>query len=518
MKTPPPPKRPRSAIELLTPREMAEVDELSARETPLGVLMARAGGAVAQAALRLLDNGGTRCVVILCGPGNNGGDGFVAAKILAEAGCRVAVFAQLPRDRMQGEARDAAQLWPGSVSALSRASFEETDLVIDALFGAGLSREIEGDAREVILRTNAWARDSGNPLLAVDVASGIDGESGKVRGCAICATDCVTFFRLKPGHILMPGRSHCGSVTVADIGIDAKVLASVAPPARLNTPVLWGKALPVPSMSGHKYSRGHAVVVSGPLAQTGAARLAARAALRTGAGLVTVATPTGALPVHAAALTAIMTRVADDPHDLSEVLHDARKNVVVLGPGLGVGAGTRAFVRAALGSERVPRGPSRHVVLDADALTSFAEAPEELFEAIRASVHAAVLTPHDGEFAKLFAQQLDLDAAKQVRTARAAAISGAVVVLKGPDTVVAHHDGRIAITASEAPWLATAGSGDVLAGMIGGLLAQSMATFEAAAAAVWMHAEAARLFGPGLISEDIAEMMPRVLSALYEVT
>jgi hydroxyethylthiazole kinase-like uncharacterized protein yjeF len=355
--------------------------------------------------------------------------------------------------------------------------------------------------------------------LAIDVPSGIDGASGLVRGVAVEASACVTFFRLKPGHFLLPGRLYCGALTLADIGIDPRLLATIKPQASLNVPALWAAALPVPRTAGHKYNRGHALVVSGPLAYTGAARLAARGALRAGAGLVTVATPADALAVHASALTAIMARVCDTPGDLEDILNDRRKNAVVLGPGLGVGQRTRDFVLAALagieidGDEGEPR---RAVVLDADALASFAREPQALFAAIKASLHAAVLTPHDGEFAKLFGTLIDPAASKLDRTRQAAALSGATVLLKGADTVVATPDGRASIAASDAPWLATAGSGDVLSGMIAGLLAQSMPVFEAASAAVWMHADAAQRFGPGLVSEDISEMLPKVFRQLFE--
>ena len=354
--------------------------------------------------------------------------------------------------------------------------------------------------------------------MAVDVPSGIDGATGLPRGAAVEASHTVTFFRLKPGHALLPGRLHCGALDLVDIGLPMEVLEGVAPRTSLNTPSAWLHHLPEPSLAGHKYARGHAVVVSGPIGQTGAARLCARGALRIGAGLVTVATPAEALPVHATALTAIMTRVADDADGLGAILADPRKNAVAMGPGLGVGAGTRALVHAALAAPDPGDNdaPPRSVVLDADALTSFADEPQTLFDAITASGHAVVLTPHDGEFAKLFGSVLDAKAPKPERVRVAAAVSGATVVLKGPDTTIADPDGRASIAMSEAPWLATAGSGDVLAGMVAGLLAQAMPAFEACCAAVWMHAEAARRFGPGLISEDIPDALPPVLRQLYD--
>jgi hydroxyethylthiazole kinase-like uncharacterized protein yjeF len=314
----------------------------------------------------------------------------------------------------------------------------------------------------------------------------------------------VTFFRLKPGLLLQPGRSHAGRIVIADIGIDARCLHEIRPALFHNGPALW--SLPRPTPLGHKYDRGHAAVVSGPATRTGAARLAARGALRVGSGLVTIASPPDALAVNAAHLTAIMLAPADGPDDLRALLADARKNAVVLGPALGVGDPTRALVDAALASEAA-------VVLDADALTSFGDGPDRLFLSIRRRASPVVLTPHEGEFARLFPKFAD-HGSKLDRAREAAALSSAVVVLKGPDTVVAAPDGRGAIADNAPPDLATAGTGDVLAGMIGGLLAQRMPGFEAAAAAVFLHGEAGRAVGRGLIAEDVPEALPRVFAAL----
>jgi hydroxyethylthiazole kinase-like uncharacterized protein yjeF len=391
----------------------------------------------------------------------------------------------------------------------------------------------------VVLRLNDWAKATGKAILAVDVPSGIDGSSGRICGVAIQARRTVTFFRRKPGHLLLPGRLRCGETLVADIGIAESVLAAIKPKTFANGPAIWRSLFPVPRIEGHKYSRGHALVLSGGLAHTGAARLAARGALRAGAGLVTVATPRDALGVHAAALTAIMTRLCDGPADLAGLLEDRRKNALVLGPGLGVGAPTRALAQVALEADSRSQDPARAIVLDADALTSFSGDALALARAIRASRSQAVLTPHDGEFARLFGElkadraaswadlepdRTALDAyflalaspSKLDRARAAAALSGAVVVLKGADTVVAHPFGGACIADDLPPWLATAGSGDVLAGMIGGLLAQSMPPFEAASAAVWLHGAAARHFGPGLVAEDIPENLPPVLRALFD--
>ena len=490
--------------ELLTPAEMSRADALTIAAGTAGIeLMERAGRAVADAAAAF----SPRRVVVFAGPGNNGGDGFVAARLLADRGIAVAVRLLGNAAALRGDAAIAAACWQGETAEATPEVPKETDLIIDALFGAGLDRPLAGKAAGVIEAVNA----SGRPVLAVDLPSGIDGATGAVLGCAVRAARTVTFFRKKPGHLLLPGRSHCGETQVADIGIGSEVLAEIRPHTFENGPDLWRDRFPVPRLEGHKYTRGHAVVVSGGASTTGAARLAARGALRAGAGLVTIASPPEALPVHAAANLAVMVRAAEGAPGLRVLLADHRLNAVVIGPGCGVGEDTRHQVLAALDG-------ARGVVLDADALTSFASKPEVLFEAIRRREPAAtVLTPHTGEFDRIFnALKKDSEPELKLEKARLAARqSGAIVVLKGADTVIASPDSRAVINANAPPWLATAGSGDVLAGVIGGLLAQEMPAFEAASAAVWLHGAAAAAFGPGLISEDLPEALPGVLRALY---
>ena len=493
-------------MELLTTSEMSRADALAvAAGIPSFALMTSAGRAVAAAAQVLVPEGP---VVVVAGQGNNGGDGFVAAAELMALGRSVRVLLVGERNRLKGDAARAAATWTGEVIAAAPDAIGRPALIIDALFGAGLDRPVEGQAGAVLDAVNA----SGVPVLAVDLPSGVNGSTGAVMGAAVRATETVTFFRRKPAHLLLPGRLLCGRVHLVDIGIPQHVLDQIGPMACENEPQLWRNALPVPRIDGHKYARGHTVVVSGGPAATGAARLAARAALRAGAGLATLASPRDALAINAAALTAVMVRPIDTATELVGMLSDRRLNACVIGPGAGVGQGTRDLVLAALNGRR-------GVVLDADALTSFEQVPDDLFTAIKGAREVSVvLTPHAGEFDRLFSvlfanSKLN---SKFEMVRLAASKSGAVVILKGPDTTVAAPDGRAAIADNAPPWLATAGAGDVLAGMVAGLLAQGAPAFEAACAAVWMHGDAARRIGPGLIAEDLPEALPAVTRALYE--
>ena len=497
-------------IEILSNAEIADADRIAIAGGIPGIeLMERAGAAVAHAVVARHPTGSQ--VVVVAGPGNNGGDGLVAARLLASRGYGVRVLLVGEAERIKGDAALAAKSWSGPLMPAEPASLAnngDADLVIDALFGAGLDRPVEGLPRAMIEGMNAQPA----PVLAVDLPSGINGTSGAVMGTAVKAVRTVTFFRKKPGHLLLPGRIHCGAVSVADIGVPASVLARIAPRTFENVPALWRESFPVPQLTGHKYDRGHAVVVSGSLWSTGAARLAARGALRAGAGLVTIASPSEALSVNAAANLAVMVRPVDGPGDLAKFLADRRLNALGIGPGVGVGEATCELVLTSLGGERA-------VVLDADAITSFSGDPPRLAEALRArSGRATILTPHEGEFSRYFGS---LDSRTKVgskleRARLAAQIGGSVVVLKGGDTVVAAADGRAAIAANAPPYLATAGAGDVLTGMTAGLLAQGMPAFEAAAAAVWLHGEAARKFGPGLISEDLPDTLPQVYRTLRD--
>jgi NAD(P)H-hydrate epimerase len=461
-------------------------------------LMEAAGSAVAEC----VHSGWPEAkIAVLCGPGNNGGDGFVSARCLHSIGHQVRVALLGAPETLHADARYMAQLWQGAIEPLTLSAINDVDVVVDALFGAGLSRPLDG----VCAQLARELRRKNLPVIAVDVPSGLSGDLGRPLGLdCIKATRTVTFFRKKPAHVLMPGRTLCGHTEVVDIGIPQDALRKLAPALWENGPQLWLGQLPWPEPQGHKYGRGHSVVVSGPAHATGAARLAARAALRVGSGLVSVASPTDAVSINAAALTAIMVKPFEGAAGLARLLLDRRLNAVAIGPGCGVGEDTRVLVG-------VVRRSGSASVLDADALTSFAAAPSALFDLLDDRV---VLTPHEGEFARIFPGVLD-EAGNRIDAARSAARSaGCIVILKGPDSVIAAPDGRAAVNTNAPPWLATAGSGDVLSGLVVGLLAQKMDPFAAACCAVWLHGQAAKLFGVGLIAEDLSEQIPSVLRIL----
>jgi NAD(P)H-hydrate epimerase len=478
---------------LLPPAQMSEADRLTIAAGVPGIeLMENAGRKVADAVSRRWP---PQPLTVLCGPGNNGGDGFVAARVLAERGWPVRLSLLGSLAALRDDAAQAAARWPSAVEALQPAAIDGAALIVDGIFGAGLARPVEGVAAAVIEAIGARRL----PVVAIDVPSGMDGASGQVRGIAPRAAVTVTFFRKKPGHLLLPGRGYCGETVLEQIGIPDSVLDQIVPETAESVPDWWLGAFPRPSLETHKYARGHALVAGGAV-MTGAARLAARAAARLGAGLVTVAAPESAFPIYAAALTGVIVHPVADLDGFRAFLEDKRRNAALIGPGAGVGSETREKTLAILGA-------GKRTVLDADALTSFAEDPDALFSAIRSP---CVITPHAGEFSRLF----DTAGDKPERARRAARRSGAVVLLKGADTVIAAPDGRVAINSNAPPQLATAGSGDVLAGIVLGLLAQSMEPFEAASAAAWIHGAAAGRFGPGLVAEDLIDAVVPVLQDL----
>lgn len=506
---------PEQALELLSPAEMAAADRAAIAAGTAGIeLMERAGRAVAEAAAGMAP--GPR-VVVLAGTGNNGGDGFVAARRLRQAGYRVTVALHGEPGALRGDAAHAAASFAGMVVPARPALFAGADLIVDALYGAGFRRPLDPGAAELVAAVNASAAR----VLAVDLPSGIEGASGlatagaalpqspAAASLAVIADATLTFVRRKPGHILLPGRLFCGRVSVGDIGIGPAEIAAAASRTFLNRPALWRNEMPRPSAGDHKYRRGHLAVLCGPPRHTGAARLAASAGLRIGAGLVTLCGGEAALAEAATQLTAVMLHPMAGPSDLAALLADRHFTALVLGPALGVGDATRGLVAAALAAPAA-------AVLDADALTSFATMPEGLFAPLRrrGQGNAVVLTPHEGEFARLFPDLADGAVSKLERAREAARRSGAVIVLKGADTVVAEPQGRASIADNAPPSLATAGSGDVLAGLIGGLLAQGLPAFAAASAAVYLHGEAAAALGPGLTADDLVAALPAALGRM----
>ena len=479
----------------MTPRQILSVAQIGAADraaiaagTPGVVLMERAGQAVADEIVRRFS---PRPAVVLCGPGNNGGDGYVVARLLKARGWPVRVLTLGPPQT--GEAKAAAAQWDGETAPLALPLGGE--LVVDALFGVGLTRPLSGEAAAAALE---MAERPGE-VVAVDVPSGLLGDAAQPAGPCACAGLTVTFHARKIAHALEPARSRCGEVVVADIGLadtDARLFE--------NTPQLWLARFPWPTSASHKHARGRMIVVSGPVASTGAARLSARAGLRVGAGLVTVLSPPEAVTVNAAHLEAVMLRPFETDLELESIAQQV--DAAVIGPAAGV---TESTLMNTLALARTGAA----LVIDADAITVFRSDPDELFSMLDRD---DVLTPHPGEFERIFPRLL-AGSPERIAAARAAAErAGAVVLLKGPDTVIAAPDGRAAVNLNGSPWLATAGSGAVLAGFIAGLVAQGMESFEAACAAAWIHAEAAAGFGPGLIAEDLPALAPAVLRRLYE--
>jgi hydroxyethylthiazole kinase-like uncharacterized protein yjeF len=493
----------KAELALLTTQQMAMADRVAiAAGTPGIVLMERAGRAVADVVLRRAGGGGA--VTLLCGPGNNGGDGLVAARLLREQGLTVRVMLPGGTDGFKGDAAIALARWAGPAEPLSALPDMQGDIFVDALFGAGLTRPLSGAFAEAA----AFLNGAGRPVIAVDMPSGVSGDTGRAEGIAVSASETVTFFRLKPGHLLQPGRSLCGPVTVADIGIPAgPALEATASTAFRNDPALWQQAWPKHEVDAHKFRRGAVAVLAGGIAGVGAPRLGARAALRIGAGLATILCEPEALPAHAArGPDALMQRAVADRAAFEAFLGDRRISAILAGPALGLDPRAQDLVRAVIASDR----PS---VLDADALTALAGFSDGGARLLRVRNGEMVLTPHEGEFQRLFGQEVSVagERSKLERARKAAALSGVVVVYKGPDTVIAAPDGGAAINATGSVALATAGSGDVLAGLIAGLLAQGMPAFEASCAAVWLHGLAGERLGTGLIADDLPEAIPALL-------
>jgi ADP-dependent NAD(P)H-hydrate dehydratase / NAD(P)H-hydrate epimerase len=539
--------------ELLTATQMRAIEQAAiASGGVTGLeLMERAGKGVVEAIFEEWPDlrATSHRAVVLCGPGNNGGDGFVVARLLQEWGWEVEVFLYGDPERLPPDARVNYQRWLGMgevrpLTAFDWPAVRGAAVAVDAVFGTGLARPVPPG----VWGSLVMAQEVGAKLVAVDILSGLCADSGRVIS-ETGFTDhpaalTVTFERAKLGHALAEGAVLSGPQRVVPIGLDRQMDALLRGPQEAAVVDSAGvSAFRLSKDTGHKYSHGHALILSGPSGRGGAARLAARGALRIGAGVVTVGCPSDAIPEHAARLDAVMLRGVADGAGLVGVLEDQRINALCLGPGMGVGDREVGVLAVALGlpnpvpgltrdlssggdegGKRGPgSGPGRGLVLDADALTILSQNPD-LFAALH---EACVLTPHAGEFARLFpdiAEKLAVPAttgpawSKVDATREAAKRAGCVVLYKGPDTVIAGPDGRCAINSAHddraAPWLATAGSGDVLAGFITGLMARGFSPFDAACTGAWLHVESARSFGPGLIAEDLPEELPKVFRAL----
>ncbi len=489
-------------LEILNNAQMAQADNLTIEAGAQGYeLMSNAGAAVARS---VFDHFPDFRVLVLCGPGNNGGDGYVAARLLKERGRHVTVASLKPLTELKGDAAQAAAGWSGGVETIENMDLKNKTLVIDAFFGTGF----RGNLPDHVAALFGNIREKRLPVLAVDIPSGVNGDTGEVDERALPANMTVTFFRKKLGHVLMPGKAWCGSVIVSDIGIQAGALNQTGTSAEENLPVLWLGAFRPKTLFDHKYSFGHAVILGGSN-MTGAALLAAQGCLRAGAGLCTVTGPEKNRFIYGAAMPSLIFETCESYDQFDAHIKDARRNAVLIGPGAGRDAPQKLWEAVYAACQPEEEGRSKSVVLDADALNVFQYQREKLVDGLHGQ---CVLTPHEGEFARLFP---DLEGGKIDKVREAASLTGAVVLLKGPDTVIAKPCGRCAVNTNAPPWLATAGSGDVLAGMITGLLAQGMPAFEAASAAAWIHGEAAKRYGPGLISSDLPEAVPQVLRDLY---
>lgn len=490
-----------AGTELLTTTQMYQADRLAIEGgVPGAILMEAAGRAVAD---RIIDYWETGSCLIICGPGNNGGDGYVVARHLQEAGWSVILLSTCNPEKLTGDAAVMRSRWDGPLQSIAKTDSLKIDLVVDAAFGAGFSGDLAPDLAALFATIQA----AKIPVVAVDVPSGINGDTGSVDKGSMTAAMTVTFYRAKPGHYLYPARMLCGRIEVIDIGIEDLYLETISPDTFTNEPVIWASDLQLLQPFDHKYSRGHLAVVGGGISSTGAARIASRCSMRAGAGATTLVSPPSALTTYAAALESVMVLACSDADVFSEWITEKRIGTILIGPGSGISDRTIAFVKSALKSKA-------NVILDADALTVFKDNPKLLFKLIRdKECGKCVMTPHEAEFARIFS----FEGSKLERARRAAHQSGAIILLKGADTVIAAPDGQAIINYNAPVYLATAGSGDALAGIIAGLVSAKMPVLNAAAAAAWIHGDAGTRIGPGLIAEDIEDVIPAVLSDLYEL-
>ncbi|MGN7661408.1 MAG: NAD(P)H-hydrate dehydratase [Anaplasma sp.] len=438
-------------------------------------LIRRAGAAVVRELVRHFSR---QPVVILCGPGNNGRDGAVVAKFLRSTGWQVRV---LEFSRRGGVA--------GGVGSETLDGFSISEkIVVDAIFGIGLSRPVVGD----ILRVIEWVNASDKCVVSIDIPSGINSDTGEVMGIAIKSDLTVTFSCLKFGHVISPGRYYSGRICVKDIGLEI-----FGPHAFRNSPSLWRELIPIPDYKSHKYNRGYAVVCSVGMRSVGAVKLATLGALRIGAGAVAVACEDSEIALYAGSLTAVMYKTYE------EAFCDSRVTALLIGSGGDVlDQYLKEKVLAVLNLDK-------KCVLDAGAISVFQDDVDVLLSHI--SGRSVVMTPHEGEFKRIFP---GLSGSVVERAKSAAEMSGAIVVLKGHDTVIAAPDARVVVNNNAPSSLATVGSGDVLAGIITGLISTGMPEFFAACCGVWIHGECGKRHAFGLIADDIIQRIPKELGIL----
>lgn len=482
------------SFEILTSEQMQKADQLTIEAGTAGFKLMERAGAGVSALVKSKYKG--RKILVLCGPGNNGGDGFVVASLLKKEGFAVRVACLVKASTLKGDAARAAKGWKGAVLSFEKLIVGLDDVIVDAVFGIGFARKLE----KTVATNFDQIKNSGNPVIAVDVPSGVNGSTGEADPHALQATHTVTFFRKKLGHVLLAGMALCGEVKVINIGIVDKTLDKTGYTAVENHPDLWKAHIHPKAPADNKYDYGHVLVFGGGRL-TGAACMAAHAALRVGAGLCTISSPPEAANVYRSYLPNIMVEQRSGTASFHSQMSDTRRNAIIIGPGAGV-EDAEGLRQAVLDVCR----DGRPCVLDADALTVFGGDPDILLKAL--GPHC-VLTPHEGEFGRIFP---DLKSGIKTERAKAAAKkSGAIILLKGADTVIAAPDGRLVVSTNAPPDLATGGAGDVLAGLLAGLLARHVPTFEAACAAAWIEGRAASLFGTGLMATDLFDQIPAVL-------
>jgi len=437
-------------------------------------------------------------IKILCGPGNNGGDGFVVAKLLKEDGyLNINLFCLVTKKKLKGDAKLAAKKFGDNFKSFSNFKISSNDVVIDGIFGSGLKKNISGNLKKIIEKINLK-----KPYcISIDVPSGINGDTGQVQGVAVKSNDTITFTRKKIGHLLSPGKEYCGNIIVTDIGVNLEKLL-FKPHIFENHPDNWKNKFPWPNQKSHKYTRGFTLIICGEK-MTGASRLAARGVARIGCGLLCLGVPKKSFDIYSIENPIALIETVDDENDLNNLLKDKRINTILIGPGLGINKKKLKLIL------KIIKEKKRIVVLDADALKN------NFKKILSENKTKIVITPHDGEFTQVL-KSLNIKKKKNKLIAATEFVKKTKInlILKGNTTIICSQDGRISINTNTSPFLATGGSGDVLAGMITGLISQKMDIFNACCAAVWIHGEIARMKGPGLIAEDIPEMIPKVLKKL----